>query len=89
MSIVSTSSKAGIAEALRHAQGVVNRDIQFGVLIAAADRADRTAAGQVPDSPDAEEPRGEADEQHDRGEHREREHQPERDEPGYLVDLEA
>ncbi|MGI9539371.1 MAG: hypothetical protein ACR2N6_04400 [Miltoncostaeaceae bacterium] len=77
-----------MAEALRHAQGVIHRDIQTGMIIAAAERQDRAKAEKLPEAEEAEEWNPERDS----GEHpsgRDERPEPEEGEPGALIDLEA
>ncbi len=88
MSYVNGTHKAGMAEALRHAQGVIHRDIQTGMIIAAAERQDRAKAEKLPEAKEAElwnperEPDGHPQGRDDRPE-------PDEGEPGALIDLAA
>lgn len=88
MPYVNGTHKAGMAEALRHAQGVIHRDVQTGMIIAAAERQDRASAEKLKE---AEEPE-DWNPERDSGEHpsgREGRPEPEENEPGALIDLEA
>ncbi len=88
MPFVDATHKAGISEALRHAQGIIERNVQTGIVVAAGERADRAKARQVATAPEAEESdRGrDPDDDHDG---RERERQPFDGEQGRLIDIEA
>ena len=90
MSYVNGTHKAGMAEALRHAQGVIHRDVQTGMVIAAGERQDRARATQVHAPPEAEEWNPEHDDQEAGGGHRRRrDGEAEDGAPGTLVDLAA
>lgn len=88
MPYVNGTHKAGMAEALRHAQGVIHRDVQTGMIVAAAERQDRANAEKLKEAVEAEEWNPERDSGEHPSGHEERP-EPDEGEPGTLIDLEA
>lgn len=91
MSYVNGIHKAGAAEAVRVAQALIHRDLETGMIIAAGLRADRLAAGRLPEAAAGERVRDRRGRERGDGRRggRRRDEEPPAQERGSLVDLEA